>query len=112
MDRACLRDLNGDWIYSGEEYYNTTCGPLRIDGVGEFMAYGDVATIMYVLWREDELGDKPYKEETLNRLREEINDMTPTEFVEQMKYTTMIAGDPAYREEERYGKYQDRSLGL
>ena len=112
MDRAELKDLNGDWIYSGEDYYETVCGPLRIDGVDEFMTFADIEKIMYVLWREDELGDKPYKDETINRLEEEIAAMSPSEFVEAMKAPIWTAGDPAIREEERYEKQRERNLGL
>ena len=109
-DRAVMTDSNGDWIFGGEDYYQTACGPLRTDGVAELKEHGDIETIMHVLWREDELGDK--SEETLARLREEISEMTVDEFQEQMQYAIWTAGDPGYMEDYRYEKQRDRALGI
>lgn len=109
-DRAVMTDINGDWIFGGEDYYQTACGPLRMDGVADLKEHGDIETIMHVLWREDELGDK--SEETLARLREEIREMTVDEFQEQMQYAIWTAGDPGYMEDYRYEKHRDRNLGI
>lgn len=111
-DRAVMTDINGDWIFGGEDYYQTACGPLRTDGVAELKEHGDIETIMHVLWREDELGDRPYDEETLNRLREEICDMTLEEFEGQMRYAIWTAGDPAFVEDDKFEKSRERRLGL
>ena len=111
-DRAVFSDINGDWVFAGEDYYETACGPLRVDGVADLKEHGNIETIMYVLWREDELGEKPYSEETLSRLREEISDMSLEEFEDQMRYSVWTAGDPYEREEERYEKYRERTLGI
>ena len=97
--RAELTDILGNYIYTGEDYYETAVGPLRPDAIREFMRYGSIVDIMHALWREDELGQKPYEKERLKELEDEIREMSTDEFQRQLHYTIELAGGRSLEDE-------------
>ena len=105
--RAELTDILGNYIYTGEDYYETTVGPLRPDAIREFLRYGNIVDLVYALWREDELGPRPYDKQKLKDLEDEIREMSADEFERQLHYTVETAGRNI--EDELFGKYRTRA---
>ena len=102
-------DVLGNYIYTGELYYSTSVGPLRMDALREFRTNGDIVQIMHALWREDELGGQPYDREILMDLEEEVKNMTDEEFLEQLVCTIEQAGRSL--EDECYEQFRESTLG-
>ena len=107
--RAELTDVMGNYIFTGELYFSTSVGPLRMDALREFRTRGDIVQIMHALWREDELGDQPYDTEILKDLQEEITEMSDEQFLEQLVCTIEQAGRSL--EDECYEQFRESTLG-
>lgn len=101
-------DILGNYIYTGEDYYETAVGPLRPDALREFIRYGNIVDLMYALWREDELGAKPYDKQKLQDLEDEIREMSVDEFEHQLRYSVWTAGERSL-EDELFEKYRTRA---
>ena len=102
-------DILGHYIFTGEMYFSTSVGPLRLDAIREFRTRGDIVTIMHALWREDELGPRPYDKEILMDLEEEIRNMTDGAFLEALVCTIEQAGRSL--EDECYEQFRESTLG-
>lgn len=103
-----LTDINGDFIFDGEDYYQTPIGAIRMDGLSEFRRYGKLKDICSAIDREDDLaaaGDDPDK---LDELREEIGDLSDEEFLDLMGYSIWTAG--GFDEDERYERHRYDNL--